>query len=125
MKPLLLLLPALGLVASGCGHSSSHTEVACCPPPSDARVAGVLVGVGGPPGAGTQHWRGTIHVHGRVSTEVETDRRGRFTLTLPPGRYLLTGTSPSYDDGRGVCRAGEIRVAAHRTGQVRVVCQLK
>ena len=122
----LLLLPFLGLLLSACGHTSSPAVPACCAPADDASVAGVLVGSGGPVGAGRRHWAGTISTSGPWFTSVETDARGRFTLRLPHGVYRFTATSPQYDDGHGACTSlHQVRVRAHRTTHVRVVCQLR
>jgi hypothetical protein len=99
---------------------------ACCRPADDARISGVLVGVGGPVGTAVQHWAGTIHLKGPVPTDVHTDSRGRFSQPVPAGPYRVTATSPSYDGGRGECRiAGPLRLRAHHTTHVRVVCQMK
>lgn len=126
MRRALLVLPVLGLALTGCGHTSSSAVTACCPASPDATVTGVLVGVGGPVGAGVQHWAGTIQLRGRASSTVSTDDRGHFTVVLPPGVYRLRGTSPQYDEGRGSCAAPHpVRLRAHRTTHVRVVCQLR
>jgi hypothetical protein len=122
MRRLLIPLAALGLAATGCGHTTSHDGSAT----ADARVSGALVGIGGPPGAGPQHWSGTIHVLGTVDTVARTDGRAHFSVQLPAGRYRFTATSPSYDDGKALCTAPHpVRVAAHQQVQVQVICQLR
>jgi hypothetical protein len=50
-------------------------------------------------------------------------RLGRFTLRLPPGRYVLSGTSPRFDGGTSVCVAGPIAVRAGRTVHRDVSCE--
>jgi hypothetical protein len=73
-----------------------------------------------------QHWAGTVHVHGLVSSTVSTDERGHFSIRLPAGRYRFTATSPSYDDGAAACVAGHaVVLRSHTTARVRVICQLK
>jgi hypothetical protein len=130
----LLAAPVIGLVLTACGHASSsqgpapvgENVVACCAAPSDAHVSGVLMGIGGPAGADPQHWAGTIEVSGRVFTTIRTDSRGHFSRRLPAGTYRFNATSPSYDDGQVLCRAATpVRLVAHRTTHVRVICQLK
>jgi hypothetical protein len=133
----LLVAITLGLVLTACGHSSSspHSVLpsissgvapACCASRHDARVDLALVGIGGVAASLTQHWAGTIHVAGGRYTTARTDRRGHAHLALPAGRYTFTATSPSYDGGRGECRAlRPVRLLAHRTTHVRVICQLK
>ena len=135
MRRLLLLPAVLGLALTSCGHTSSqvasghtssHVVSGCCPPPAQAHVTGALVGVGGPPGAGPQHWSGKIHVKGRAYTTVQTDATGHFSLDLPAGVYRFTGTSPQYNGGRGTCAAlRPVTALAHQTTRVKVVCQLR
>jgi hypothetical protein len=129
----LVILPILAILLTACTSSSSRdslsggeVEPACCPPPQDATVSGVLVGVGGPARAAVQHWSGTIHVSGAGFTTLRTDSRGHFSADLAPGTYRFTATSPSYDEGRGECMApGPVRLRSHATVHVRVLCQLK
>ena len=123
----LLLLPAvLGLALTSCGHPSSQVVPAGGPPPADAHVTGALVGVGGPPGAGPQHWSGKIHVTGRKDTTVQTDDTGHFSVDLPAGVYRFTGTSPRFNSGRGSCTARRpVTALAHQTTRVQVVCPLR
>ncbi len=126
-----LLGCALGLaltVVTACDSRSpsSSQAVACCAPASNARVIGLLVGIGGPSGTAVQHWAGTIRVLGHTRTTVRTDGRGHFSIRLAAGRYRFVATSPTYDGGRGECRAaGPVRLRSHHTTRVRVVCQLK
>ncbi len=89
-------------------------------------MVGSLVGVGGPAGTATRHWPGTIRVNGIVLTSLRTDGRGHFSGILTAGTYRFTATSPSYDGGRVECSAlGPVRLHAHRTTHVRVLCQLR
>ncbi len=89
-------------------------------------MSGVLVGIGGPSGTAVRHWAGAIRIRGRHYARVRTDDQGRFTARLAPGSYRITGTSASYGGGKGECRAsGRVRLRAHHTTHVRVVCQLK
>jgi hypothetical protein len=121
MRAPLLLLTALGLVVTGCGHSPSQTAGAS----ADATARGALVVVGGPCCHAAWHVAGTVHLDGPVVTSTPTDRHGRFRIQLPAGRYRFTATSPSLDDGRDVCTSPHpVDVRAHRTVHVRVVCDI-
>ena len=91
MRRLLLLLPGLAVVFTACGTTSTSTEPACCASPGAASLSGHLVGIGGPPRAGPEHWSGTISISGRGHTTVHTDVQGHFTISLPPGVYRITG----------------------------------
>lgn len=126
---LTVLRPVLGVLLTlltACHGKTSQVEPACCPPKHDARASGALVGIGGPSATAVQHWQGTIHVRGSDSSSFDTDAHGRFSVALPAGTYRFTATSPAYDGGRGRCEAsGRIRLRAHHTTHVQVVCQLK
>jgi hypothetical protein len=125
MRRAFLSLPVLALVLTACATTTS-SEPACCVSPGPASVSGSLVGVGGPAGAGPAHWSGTISVSGRGHTTVATDARGHFHVTLRPGLYRITGTSPSFQGGRATCTAqAPVRVRPHRTTFVRVACPLR
>ena len=105
----LVFLSMLGILLTACSSSSprespSGAEVkpACCPLPLDAKVSGVLVGIGGPVRTAARHWEGTIHARGSLLTRTfRTDGRGHFVARLAAGTYRFTATSPSYDDGNG------------------------
>jgi hypothetical protein len=49
-------------------------------------------------------------VDGGPPTVTETDANGRFEMTLRPGTYRLTATSPSYDAGRTPCTSPGVDV---------------
>lgn len=54
----------------------------------------------------------------------ETDQDGRFEIDLPTGRYQLTGRSPSYQGGDGICASeSEIVVPDETLADVVVTCQ--
>ena len=58
---------------------------------------------------------------GDVTIDVAGD--GTFAVELAPGTYTLTGRSPQYGDGRGMCRAdAAARVASGQTLGVNVYC---
>ena len=125
MRRALLVLPVLAVVLTACGTTSTSSEPACCAPPGPATVSGSS-SRGGPAGARPQHWSGTISITGHRHATAHTDGQGHFDVTLSPGRYRITGTSPSFDSGRGTCTAqGTVRVRPHRITFVRVVCPLR
>jgi hypothetical protein len=118
-----LVVAVLALVGA-CGPGSSpapdHVDN-----PATYVVTGHLEGVGGPAGAPVQHWPGTIHAAGPVDVDVATDAHGRFQLQLPSGRYVLTGHSPQYGDGRYLCRAeGTLVVRTGEPARMNVLCQM-
>jgi hypothetical protein len=128
----LIVSSILGILLTACDgsspdHSSSSVDVvpACCVT-RNTQVSGALVGIGGPVGAATQHWAGTVRVEGPVVTTFHTDDRGHFSEDLPIGTYRFSATSPSYDGGKGECRASRpVRLGSHHTAHVRIICQLK
>lgn len=74
-----------------------------------ALAYGVLQVVGGPAGAAPLNVQGTVTVRDQVSGKVvritATNALGRYTVELPPGRYLLSATSPEYQARHGACVA--------------------
>lgn len=51
---------------------------------------------------------------------------GVFELEAPPGRYTLTGTSPKYEGGAGVCHGYKaVTVRANQSVSVKVLCPLR
>jgi hypothetical protein len=129
------LTAVTALALAGCSSSGAGSSSPGGTPPAQSvadgigtrvTITGHLVGVGGPSGAGVQHWAGTVHVHGPVSSTVNTDAQGRFTVRLPAGRYRFTATSASYDGGRATCRAlHPVVLHPGADAHVRVICQLK
>jgi hypothetical protein len=95
-----------------------------------ALAYGALQVVGGPAGAAPLNVRGTVTVRDQVSGKVvrikATDANGHYMVELPPGRYLLSATSPGYQVGHSAC-------VADATGLLRsgslvkrdFVCQLR
>lgn len=70
-------------------------------------TTGVLQLVGGPAGHEPQTLAGIVTFTAadgsRSTVPVEAD--GAFTVVISPGTYTVTGTSPSYGNGTGICRA--------------------
>jgi hypothetical protein len=93
-------LPAVSLLAlsllAGCGTAGAQQE------PAMGHVAGRLVMEGGPLGPGGQQPRGrplpgtvTFTAAGHHPVSVRVGAAGTFSVPLPPGRYQVSGRSPS------------------------------
>lgn len=65
--------------------------------------------------------------HGRVLARSSVaGQLGNFELEVPPGQYTLTGSSPSYEGGRGVCRGYKsVTVRSNRSASVNVLCEVR
>jgi len=122
---ILVSLPA------GC---SSHPGTATAPPPASGHVSGYgngtvtgrLLAVGGPPpGAPRPMTPGTVTLSGPRQYRVKVDPQGRFHVTVDPGAYRATGTSPLFGSGKYLCRADHpITVSAATAGTVDVYCHM-
>jgi hypothetical protein len=92
---------------------------------------GVLTGrfreVGGPYPGIDHALAGLVEVHDQTATGpvvgYATSTDGRFTIAVPPGRYVLVGTSPSVVGAR-CSSAGAITVRVGATSHGLVLCQL-
>jgi hypothetical protein len=71
-------------------------------------IAGTLRVVGGPPPGINRPVAGTVRVvsSSGVGCDVSVGPAGFFDVTLPTGRYTVTGYSPSFGNGKGLCSAG-------------------
>ena len=92
-------------------------------------VHGRLRMTGGPSGASQPGVSGTVSFVGRGTGDRyagTADARGSFTVTVPPGRYTVTGTSPRFMGGQGSCGTAVPTVvpASGLTGVV-VACSRK
>jgi hypothetical protein len=73
---------------------------------SAQRVAGTLRMTGGPAGVSQPGVVGQVVFTSGDNREVtEAAADGSFAVSLTAGTYTVTGTSPLYGDGQGVCRA--------------------
>jgi len=84
--------------------------------------------VGGPAPGSPVPLPGTITARaatGRTFTAT-AGRDGRFTLSLPPGAYRVTGRSPLIQSGRTACpAAADLHVTrGKRARHVTVVCSI-
>ncbi len=134
---LMICMPAAALVATltACGPGASRAQAEA--KTNGGTVTGTFMRVGGPPGpGGTQPHpvplTGTVLFtagHHRMFA-VRVGKTGRFTVGLPAGHYVVSGTSPSMGE---VLASGatvdppcalptSVTVVAGRTAGVSVVC---
>lgn len=88
-------------------------------------VTGVLQAVGGPGDVGPRALSGqvTLHGPGGHKTGISVGANGRFSAPVSVGRYTVSGRSPQYEGGKGVCRAAEpVTVTKGVTTKVRIKC---
>jgi hypothetical protein len=123
------------LAAFGCSSCDGGSTADGATPtrlhPSDGvgsrvRVSGRLEVVGGPAPGAPRAWPGTVLWTGPTHGSVVVAGDGRFALSLPPGRYELTGHSPRYGAGDYLCRARHTLVIQPGTpAHLDVVCQMR
>lgn len=90
-------------------------------------VSGTFVRVGGPAPGAPFPLPGNITARADTGATftASTGSSGRFKLSLPPGTYHVTGTSPLMQGGKMVCAAAkELHVTAASGGSVTVVCSI-
>lgn len=109
---------AVGIAGlAGCGNPGDHQT-----------VPGTFVRVGGPAPGSPVPLPGTITAKtARGETFAATAARdGRFKLSLPPGTYRVTGSSPLMQSGQMICAAtAELHVSrGHPVRPVTVVCSI-
>ena len=115
MRRLSIVAITAGLLVGGCGGTSAGT------------IVGSFLTAGGPHGFPPQHLTGTVTltgVHGhRILIAVA---KGKFIVSVPPGRYQATGRSPGIDSGSEICSANApVVVVAGGQSTVDVACQIK
>ena len=130
------LLPGLlaGLLLAGCAGSGSAG--AAGQPPATGHLAGRLVMEGGPtgpsgqqPGERPMDGMVTVTAAGRKPVTVTVGASGAFSVTLPPGRYQVSGRSPAImeiDGGHSrempCSQPASATVSAGRTATVTLTC---
>ena len=129
-----LLVSSLVLAAcSGSGHHASSsasrpktpTPTIGTPSGTLGSITGHLFAVGGLI-ADPRPLSGRVEVVGPGATwqDIAVGTDGVFRITTTVGTYALTGTSPLYDAGHGVCRAQQaVRVTSGETSTADVFCQ--
>lgn len=87
-------------------------------------VLGRLLMRGGPVGTkATPVFPGTITLTGPATLTAKVDRNGHFEIQAPPGRYALTGQSPTYKDGKATCNGSKTATSEAMLGvEVDVIC---
>ena len=90
-------------------------------------LAGHLYGVGGPAPGLPWPWPGTVTLAGPgVPRDVPVGASGSYSVTVPAGRYTITGHSPLYGSGTYVCRAtGAAAVTSGHTAKADVLCEMR
>ncbi len=120
---------AAAAVLAGCSGSVGDQRAVSGSGAGDPRaVAGTFVRVGGPAPGSPFPLPGSITAraaNGKTFTAT-AGSSGRFTLSLPPGRYKVTGRSPLIGGGQVTCPAtAELRVSSGATARrVTVICSI-
>jgi len=114
----LLVLVVIPLaVATACSQHGDATGT----------LQGHLYGVGGPAPGLPVPFPGTITVtRNATSWEIKTGVDGFYTVTVPPGRYTVTGRSPHFNGGTESCPApNPVEVSNGSTATLDAYCSLK
>ena len=116
MKISLVFLALAAVFLAGCSG----------PSPADGTLAGHLYGVGGPAPGLPRAWPGTVTLTGPgVHQDVSVGTDGRYSVTVPAGRYAVVGRSPLYESDAALCRAtGVATVTSGHTTTANVLCQM-
>ena len=95
--------------------------------PAEGTLTGHLYGVGGPAPGLPRPWPGTVTLTGPgVHRDVPVGASGSYSVTVPAGRYTITGHSPRYGSGTYLCRAtGAAAVTSGHTAKADVLCQMR
>jgi hypothetical protein len=117
------------MILAGCTGSTGTGHVVTRSTGHRQAVPGRFVAVGGPAPGAPRPLPGTITARATTgqSFTAAVGHDGRFTLSLPPGRYQVTGHSPLINSGHTPCPATrELRVTRGKpAGPVTVVCSIK
>jgi len=112
-----VLAVALAGLAGCAGHPGYHQA-----------VPGTFVRVGGPSPGSPVPLPGTVTARAATggTFTATAGRDGRFTLSLPPGAYQVTGRSPLMQSGQMICAAtAELRISRGKHPRpVTVVCSI-
>jgi hypothetical protein len=95
--------------------------------PRSGTLTGRLVLAGGPAPGRTIPADGSVVVTGSGQSHVvQVGSDGRFTSELPPGTYMVTGTSAAFNDGMSVCQAQtKVTVIEGKTSDTGVLCPIR
>lgn len=99
-------------------------SLAACGGSDTTTLTGVLRATGGPSGATQPGLPGKVSFEsGGKRTTATASPDGTFSVTLPPGEYRVTGTSPQYGSGEGICRTDSpVKVGKSQVRGVVVAC---
>jgi hypothetical protein len=122
----------LALGVAGCGgedkpEASGPTAPPSALPASVGTVQGRLLMVGGPAPGAPDPVPGRLTIKGTGSTlHADIGKDGTYAIQLAPGRYRITATSPSIDDGAMTCTTAPATttLTAGRTVTADVVCSV-
>ncbi len=109
---------AFGAAAGGCQAG-----------PPDGTAAGIFIRVGGPAPGAPVPLPGTVTAtaaNGGATVSVSVGKDGKFRISLPPGSYRFTATSPLMQSGKMTCSAAQpatIR-SGKTTSGIKVVCSI-
>jgi hypothetical protein len=94
--------------------------------PTDGTLTGHLYGAGGPAPGAPRPWPGTVTlVSPGVHRDVPVGASGTYSVTVPAGRYTLTGHSPRYGSGASLCQAtGTVTATTGHRTKADVLCQM-
>jgi len=122
---------AVAALAACSGQSTagvSPTQIASNgSPTTTGTLQGHLFAVGGLAPGARLPWAGTVTITGTAfHREIRVGADGFYSLVLAPGRYVVTGRSPNFDDGKTACPAAhDAQVAAGVTVTIDAVCALR
>ena len=129
LPPICLPLAAVclaGLIAA-CSSPRPDGAPPAEAPPAAGTLTGHLYGVGGPAPGAPRPWPGTVTLTGPgVHRDIQVGVDGGFSVLVPAGTYTVSGRSPRYGSGAGVCRAaGAATVTTGHRTRADVLCQLR
>jgi hypothetical protein len=125
LRPREVRISLLGLpLAAVC--LAGFTAACSGPGPAEGTLTGHLYGVGGPAPGAPRPWPGTVTLTGPgVRRDVPVGAGGTYAVTVPAGRYTVTGHSPRYGSGTYLCQAaGVVTVTSGHTAKADVLCQM-
>ena len=107
----LLFLAALGVALAACSSGGA-------PRVRDGTIQGRFVIIGGPAPGTPRAISGPVEIVDRTGTTrtVEAGSDGRFSVSVPAGRYTLTG--------RSCATPSDVEVRAGATASVQVACHV-
>jgi hypothetical protein len=98
------------------------------PVPMEDESGGLISGrliMGGGPNNVQRPVEGVVTVEGAGLAPVAVEPNGRFSIVVPPGRYVLSGRSPSFNDGKSPCESARpVTVANGAEISVDVLCHM-